>query len=121
MDNKTELPQIVIIGGQSSGKTSTLQSITGLTLPIGVGRVTLCPIIIQLWQGEPEGLEVWGKDPKKKQSGTPDDLAKLVFEAMQELKWEIKEEIFDTPVNVKVTKKDLPDLTLIDMPGMTYI
>lgn len=45
---KIELPKIVVVGDQSSGKSSVLESITGINLPRGENTVTKCPIIIQL-------------------------------------------------------------------------
>ena len=45
-----ELPQIVVIGSQSSGKSSVLESIIGKDfLPRGTGIVTRRPLIIQLY------------------------------------------------------------------------
>jgi GTPase SAR1 family protein len=42
-----ELPQIVVIGGQSSGKSSVLESIVGRDfLPRGTNIVTRRPIVI---------------------------------------------------------------------------
>ena len=46
---QVEMPQIVVIGGQSSGKSSVLESIVGRDfLPRGTQIVTRRPIIIQL-------------------------------------------------------------------------
>ncbi len=43
------LPQIVVVGGQSSGKSSVLESIVGIDfLPRGTNIVTRRPTIIQL-------------------------------------------------------------------------
>ena len=47
-DTKIEVPKIIAIGDQSSGKSSLLDSISGIYLPKGNGRVTLCPIQIQM-------------------------------------------------------------------------
>lgn len=47
--NSIELPQIVVIGAQSSGKSSVLESIVGRDfLPRGNGIVTRCPLILNL-------------------------------------------------------------------------
>jgi GTPase SAR1 family protein len=46
---KIQLPQIVVVGAQSSGKTSILESIIGKDfLPRGTGIVTRRPLIMQL-------------------------------------------------------------------------
>uniref|UniRef100_A0A674IYG1 Dynamin-type G domain-containing protein n=1 Tax=Terrapene triunguis TaxID=2587831 RepID=A0A674IYG1_9SAUR len=44
-----QLPQIVVIGAQSSGKSSVLESIVGRDfLPRGSGIVTRRPLVLQL-------------------------------------------------------------------------
>ena len=43
-----QLPTIVVIGDQSSGKSSVLESISRVELPKGAGCVTKCPLIMQL-------------------------------------------------------------------------
>lgn len=44
-----ELPQIVVVGAQSSGKSSVLESLVGRTfLPRGPGVVTRRPLVLQL-------------------------------------------------------------------------
>lgn len=42
------IPCIFSVGCQSAGKSSVLESITGIQLPRGTGTVTRCPIMIQL-------------------------------------------------------------------------
>lgn len=49
-DTNLDLPQIVVVGGQSSGKSSVLESIVGRSfLPRGNGIVTRRPLILQLF------------------------------------------------------------------------
>ena len=38
-DEEIDLPKIVVVGDQSSGKSSVLESITGISLPRGTGTV----------------------------------------------------------------------------------
>ena len=45
-----DLPQIVVVGSQSSGKSSVLESIVGRDfLPRGTGIVTRRPLVLQLY------------------------------------------------------------------------
>ena len=47
--NQIELPQIVVVGSQSTGKSSVLEHIVGKDfLPRGTGIVTRCPLILNL-------------------------------------------------------------------------
>lgn len=56
------LPTIVVIGGQSSGKSSVLESVVGRDfLPRGTGIVTRRPLILQLVQLEDKNAKEWGE------------------------------------------------------------
>lgn len=49
VNNPIDLPQIVVIGSQSSGKSSVLENIVGRDfLPRGSGIVTRRPLVLQL-------------------------------------------------------------------------
>lgn len=49
LGNTLDLPQIVVVGGQSSGKSSVLESLVGKDfLPRGTGIVTRRPLVLQL-------------------------------------------------------------------------
>lgn len=53
--NQIEMPQIVVVGSQSTGKSSVLESIVGRDfLPRGSGIVTRCPLVLQL-----KRIEAW--------------------------------------------------------------
>ncbi|GJT78123.1 putative dynamin-related protein 4A [Tanacetum coccineum] len=56
------LPTIVVIGDQSSGKSSVIESLTGISLPCGIR--TRVPLIIRLQQHSDSDLELhlrhWG-------------------------------------------------------------
>ena len=54
-----ELPQIIVIGSQSSGKSSVLESIVGRDfLPRGYGICTRRPLILQLQYVDKEDMSV---------------------------------------------------------------
>ena len=56
-----KLPRICMLGGQSAGKSSVLESIVGLDfLPRGDGVVTRRPLELRL-NHTPKGTEPWGK------------------------------------------------------------
>lgn len=73
---KISLPSIAVIGDQSSGKSSVLQSISGVELPTGTNCVTRCPTILQLRDSEngKEYVEV-RIDGDSKSSVESDDLS----------------------------------------------
>ncbi|KAG8987402.1 hypothetical protein FRB90_003368 [Tulasnella sp. 427] len=52
IQNELDLPQIVVIGSQSVGKSSLIESMSGLTLPRDSGTCTRCPMECRLQYGQ---------------------------------------------------------------------
>ena len=48
MQEGIQLPTIVVVGDQSSGKSSVLESLAGICLPRGDGICTRVPLIMSL-------------------------------------------------------------------------
>merc|ERR1719284_53327 len=65
-DDGFNFPEIVVVGGQSNGKSSVLESIVGRSfLPKGSGTVTRCPINIRLVQDTKEEQFVWNEKDRE--------------------------------------------------------
>lgn len=122
---KIELPKIVVVGDQSSGKSSVLESITGINLPRGENTVTKCPIIIQLRGVNKEkdeyaivrieGEVLFGLEKIKL-----DEIESEIRLKQEEIIKSSNNEIVNIPIYVNIHKLNAPDLTLYDLPGMTY-
>lgn len=117
------LPRIAVLGGQSAGKSSVLESIVGLDfLPRGDGVVTRRPLELRLNHTQ-EGSTPYAifseEIPGKKFFKFPE-----VREAIEELTDKIcgkRKDIVDKPIVLNVFSPTCPDLTLIDLPGITKI
>uniref|UniRef100_A0A3B3SH95 Dynamin-1-like protein n=1 Tax=Paramormyrops kingsleyae TaxID=1676925 RepID=A0A3B3SH95_9TELE len=128
-----QLPQIAVVGTQSSGKSSVLESLVGRDLlPRGTGIVTRRPLILQLVHVDPEdrrktdenGTEVeeWGKFLHTKNR---------IFTDFDEIRQEIEGEtdrvsgvnkgISDEPIHLKIFSPHVVNLTLVDLPGITKV
>ncbi|XP_008292932.1 dynamin-1-like protein isoform X4 [Stegastes partitus] len=129
-----QLPQIVVVGTQSSGKSSVLESLVGRDiLPRGTGIVTRRPLILQLVHIEPEdsrkaseenGIdgEEWGKFLHTKNK---------IYTDFEEIRQEIETEterisgnnkgISDEPIHLKIFSPHVVNLTLVDLPGITKV
>uniref|UniRef100_A0A673GUB0 Interferon-induced GTP-binding protein Mx2-like n=1 Tax=Sinocyclocheilus rhinocerous TaxID=307959 RepID=A0A673GUB0_9TELE len=102
------LPTIVVIGDQSSGKSSVLEALSGIALPRGSGIVTRCPLELRL------------RNEKIIEFGDPSLVEKHVEEAQNELAGKgVK--ICDDLITLEVRSADVCDLTLIDLPGIARV
>ncbi|XP_031721714.1 dynamin-1-like protein isoform X2 [Anarrhichthys ocellatus] len=128
-----QLPQIAVVGNQSSGKSSVLESLVGRDLlPRGTGVVTRRPLILQLVHVDPgaarknddggrEG-EDWGKFLHTKNQ---------IYTDFEEIRQEIENEterlsgnnkgISDDPIHLKIFSPNVVNLTLVDLPGITKV
>ncbi|XP_039665681.1 dynamin-1-like protein isoform X4 [Perca fluviatilis] len=129
-----QLPQIVVVGTQSSGKSSVLESLVGRdVLPRGTGIVTRRPLILQLVHIDPEdrrktseenGIdgEEWGKFLHTKNK---------IFTDFEEIRQEIEAEtqrisgnnkgISNEPIHLRIFSPHVVNLTLVDLPGITKV
>ena len=127
-DTKIEVPKIIAIGDQSSGKSSLLDSISGIYLPKGNGRVTLCPIQIQMRKKDKYNQSNYAivkiqNDKDSYKQCSLDELennVKLCQEKIKKICEEKKKKIIDKEIQIRVYNNDSPELTLTDLPGLIY-
>ena len=116
-----ELPRICTLGTQSSGKSSVLETIVGLDfLPRGNGIVTRRPLELRLYNTKLN--ESWAKfeERPKTQYTNFTKVKQTIEELTSEVCGEDKN-IVDKPIVLSVHCKTCPDLTLIDLPGITRV
>ncbi|GAA98121.1 hypothetical protein E5Q_04804 [Mixia osmundae IAM 14324] len=141
--NPIDLPQIAVVGSQSSGKSSVLESIVGRDfLPRGTGIVTRRPLVLQLinrpasakTNGQVNGAD---EDKKEDKLSNPDEWAEFLHKPGEKFFDfnKVREEIVrDTeektgknagisplPINLRVFSPNVLTLTLIDLPGLTKL
>ncbi|KAK4636340.1 Dynamin-related protein DNM1 [Fulvia fulva] len=142
-NDSLDLPQIVVVGSQSSGKSSVLENIVGRDfLPRGSGIVTRRPLILQLINlpsdrsDKPEEHEVHVPHTPAAVAGQDEwgefnHIPGRRFYDFQEVKREIENEtariagnnkgINRQPINLKVYSPHVLSLTLVDLPGLTKV
>eukprot|EP00122_Pirum_gemmata_P004925 Pgem_evm1s4487 len=112
------------MGDQSSGKSSVLEALSGIPFPRGSGLVTRCATQIRLTNGED-----WKASVKVvREEETDVDLKEEVLLPDKESVGKKIEEITTTltgdcdftydSIEIKVQSPDLPNLTLVDLPGI---
>ena len=106
------LPGIVVVGNQSSGKSSVLESISRVPLPRGQRTVTRCPVVLSVRQSDTFEASVQGGAALV----NPDAVPEAIRQAVNVLA--PANNFSQEPVTVKIQQPTGPDLTLIDLPGL---
>ncbi|CAG8546416.1 11428_t:CDS:10 [Acaulospora colombiana] len=121
-----DLPQIIVVGSQSSGKSSVLENIVQRDfLPRGNGIVTRRPLVLQLVNTHDS------EDEKAEEYGEFLHAANHRFVDFSEIRKEIENEtarvagqnkgISRSPIHLKIYSPNVLNLTLVDLPGLTKI
>ncbi|KAJ9159210.1 hypothetical protein P3X46_024731 [Hevea brasiliensis] len=121
-----ELPQVAVVGSQSSGKSSVLEALVGRDfLPRGNDICTRRPLVLQLLQ------------TKRKADGTEEEWGEFLhhpgkrFYDFSEIRREIQSEtakeagdnkgVSDRQIRLKIFSPNVLDITLVDLPGITKV
>ncbi|KAL5562698.1 hypothetical protein UlMin_032445 [Ulmus minor] len=121
-----ELPQVAVVGSQSSGKSSVLEALVGRDfLPRGSEICTRRPLVLQLLQ------------TKRNSDGTEEEYGEFLhlpgkrFYDFSEIRREIQAEtdreaggnkgVSDKQIRLKIFSPNVLDITLVDLPGITKV
>eukprot|EP01090_Pellita_catalonica_P001632 TRINITY_DN11399_c0_g1_i1.p1 TRINITY_DN11399_c0_g1~~TRINITY_DN11399_c0_g1_i1.p1 ORF type:complete len:748 (+),score=111.44 TRINITY_DN11399_c0_g1_i1:327-2246(+) len=113
-------PQIVVIGVQSSGKSSILEMIVGENfLPKGEGTVTKRPLILTLHNTLNDPTI---KDKQAKWGIFPDDNGNPItdFTVIEKRIKTLNKNLNAKPVRLEIYSPDVVDLRLVDLPGLIH-
>uniref|UniRef100_A0A673ZG35 Interferon-induced GTP-binding protein Mx-like n=1 Tax=Salmo trutta TaxID=8032 RepID=A0A673ZG35_SALTR len=122
IDKELPLPTIAVVGDQSSGKSSVLETLSGVALPRGTGIVTRCPLLLQLcndrtvkWEAV---ISYGGKF--RNEFDDPSEVVRHVEQAQNSLAGK-GVGICEDLITLKITSSTVCDLSLIDLPGITRV
>ncbi|PPQ67650.1 hypothetical protein CVT25_012678 [Psilocybe cyanescens] len=133
-----DLPQICVLGSQSSGKSSVLENIVGRDfLPRGTGIVTRRPLVLQLIN-KPAGTNgTNGVDRTSDSKANVDEWGEFLhlpgdkFYDFHKIRDEIVRDteaktgknagISPQPINLRIYSPNVLTLTLVDLPGLTKV
>ncbi|KAL3024445.1 hypothetical protein AAZX31_04G122000 [Glycine max] len=118
-----DLPQVAVVGSQSSGKSSVLEALVGRDfLPRGNEICTRRPLVLQLVQT---------KAPEDDEYGEFLHFPGRKFHDFSEIRREIQIEtdreaggnkgVSDKQIRLKIFSPNVLDITLVDLPGITKV
>lgn len=130
-DSQLPVPQIAVFGDQSSGKSSLLESISGIPFPKGTGLVTRCPTRISMSTSGPS--ECWRAsislptnvvvdlDTRRtieQEVTSPPELSRRLSDAAAVITASSSNGFSANNIHVSVSSPHTPNLTLVDLPGI---
>ena len=119
--HELNLPQIVVVGPQSSGKSSVLESLVGRDfLPRGSGIVTRRPLVLRLIHINEK--EEWGEFNHKPDTKFKD--FKLLLAEIENVTRQVAgtmSGISNEPIYLTIYSYKVVDITLVDLPGLTKV
>ncbi|KAK7402843.1 vacuolar protein sorting-associated protein 1 [Neonectria punicea] len=140
VNNPIDLPQIAVVGSQSSGKSSVLENIVGRDfLPRGSGIVTRRPLVLQLINrpAQSNGVKQEDINAGDDKAANPDewgeflhipgqkyyDFSKVRDEIARETEAKVGRNggISPAPINLRIYSPNVLTLTLVDLPGLTKV
>jgi vacuolar protein sorting-associated protein 1 len=136
-ESSLDPPNVCVVGMQSCGKSITLNSLTGLDiLPNGKQIVTRTPIKIRMIHSEEKDILIEficenGEKiseqiitPRSTNDPTNNTELEKVRKEIERLTTEYagnEKNVVDRPIVIKITSPNVPNLSIIDLPGLTNI
>jgi len=135
-EGQIEVPMVVVVGGQSSGKSSLLNGILSYDLlPTGTDITTRLPLHMELIPSKQDTTAEFGNYDS---SGLWQSIKNINFQLPVPTKMQrdaIRKQIVaqtdkiagndsnvsKKPIHLRIYAPDIPNLTLVDLPGMTSV
>ncbi|KAM4056127.1 dynamin domain-containing protein [Hirsutella rhossiliensis] len=140
VNNPIDLPQIAVVGSQSSGKSSVLENIVGRDfLPRGSGICTRRPLVLQLINrpAQSNGVSEDEVSTANDKAANADEWGEFLhipgqkYYDFHKIRDEIAREteakvgknagISPAPINLRIYSPNVLTLTLVDLPGLTKV
>jgi len=134
INNYVSLPQIIVCGDQSSGKSSVLEAISGVSFPVKSNLCTRFPTELVLRRAQHVGANVSivphesrGESEREALRGFQeslegfDGLPKVIDSAKLAMGITTHGKAFSKDIlRIEITGPDRPHLTIVDLPGLIH-
>ena len=111
-------PTVVVVGDQSSGKSTLLEALSLVELPKGTGIVTRCPLVLRLRNSiKRQVYHVHEGNKKVPLDETQINILKYIEEETKKLAGSHKNVVHDM-IELLVEDPNVRDLTVVDLPGI---
>ncbi|CAF1152415.1 unnamed protein product [Rotaria sordida] len=116
-------PNVIVVGDQSSGKSSLLESLSLVGLPKGNGIVTRCPLVLRLRKSNERRVYRVYDDNHDNKKVLLDEanliIPRYIEEETKKLAGDHKNIVKDM-IELQVEDPSVRDLTVVDLPGIAH-
>ena len=117
-DDGVVFPNVVVVGDQSSGKSTLLEALSLVELPKGSGIVTRCPLVLRLRKCNQRRVHrLYGDNQKELLDESKLNILKYIEEETKKLAGDHKNVVKDL-IELQVEDPNVRDLTVVDLPGI---
>ncbi|KAK3374524.1 hypothetical protein B0T24DRAFT_626798 [Lasiosphaeria ovina] len=118
-----DLPQLIVVGNQSAGKSSVLEAISRVRFPVHDGACTRFATELVLRQSSVAKIDVKinneSLEALAQTAFSQQDLPRIVEEAKQRMGLVVGTNSFsEDALRIEISGPALPQLTLVDLPGL---
>jgi len=117
VQEEVPIPQIAVMGDQSSGKSSVLEAISGIPFPRGSGLVTRCATQLTMSRGDTWKAEICAGE-KTVIVSSKEEIAVHIEAMTTSICGGDSGFCSEKSIEIKLEAPDCPDLTIIDLPGI---
>lgn len=124
-EDRIELPSIVVVADQSGGKSSILESLSGIGLPRGENITTRCPLVLRMVNLSDSSAAAYavlralvGDHQQEEHISDLSTIASRIEHFTAQVAGADAAIVY-TPLYLTVHRPQCPELTLIDLPGLT--
>lgn len=115
-----QLPQLCVVGDQTSGKSSLLQTLTDVSFPVKSGICTRVPIVVHSVNNASSKCEIRVNHNESYREVQPDRLGKEIEAAQKNLLRDGLGKIVRTELSVRVSGPNQLDIIIVDLPGIIH-
>ena len=117
-DHGITFPNVVVVGDQSSGKSTLLEALSLVELPKGAGIVTRCPLVLRLRKSlQRQVYRIHGNNKRTLLDESKLNILKYIEEETKKLAGDHKN-VVHKMIELLVEDPNVRDLTVVDLPGI---
>ena len=118
---KLDLPQICVVGDQTSGKSSLLQCLTGVPFPVKSGICTRAPTVVQCRRSNTARCEIRGSPDADFEEISFDEIDKAISKAQKALLPDRDgPKVSKKEITLRISGSEQIDIQIVDLPGIIH-